>query len=679
MERNFGLGLEKQIQSKFSIYSYTHLIFIPAYSQAFERLRAFERGDLIYVVVEPNDENISPYFLVNAIYATTGETSSSFKIPCGANYEDVTYTGDYLLWTEEDILKWTPITKKDITSVSIKSLVKSLPTADKFIPSKISLFGGNDAELASFILSAEFEDAEETLYSASVLVNIHEKALSLDKYYGEQTAYGGADFSKKSAIRAVKSAPQELTIQIVPEGKEFKIKHDFSLSGEINYIKLIDMEPFRLFVVTDSSSVYLYNESSIVWSREESLSGIAASEFLDLPEQKMWTQMADELDETPSEQAAESPISRYIRRLTTHTLELRRLPSWIVSHFVGMSSSTLKDGNNKVSNLEAQSCWLNETEPEVLYRDNFGLRKLLISVTNSGKIIAQDTSRNGKIVWSRYVEAFSFTQIHVVRAAAVKLPPIIVAVGNTYDEVGGQAVGFVRLNALTGENYITAIPEIADFFEPVVATNIGIDKVMRLPIEDPDERTHILAIYESGSGRVYIYPDTLGSQNKFVTEFLPTFYFSTQNADGSMQGFKVVEGYRGSLRAEPVWKFNMPEDEKTVTLSHKQPNEKVASLGRALGNRNVLYKYLNPHMFALVTKNTEKKLIKIRIMDSVKGSILYETIHENVDAEYNDVHIIQSENWFVYHFWSNDTKARGYQTAVLELFEGEYENERVER
>lgn len=655
------------------------MIFIPLFSQVFERLRAFERGDLIYVVVEPNDENKSPYFLVNTIYATTGETSSSFKIPCGANYEDVTYTGDYLLWTEEDILKWTPITKKDITSVSIKSLVKSLPTADKFIPSKISLFGGNNAELASFILSAEFEDAEETLYSASVLVNIQEKTLNLDKYYGEQTAYGGADFYKKSAVRAVKSAPQELAVQIAPDGKELKIKHDFSLSGEINYVKLIDVEPFRLFVVTDGSSVYLYNESSIVWSREESLSGIAASEFLDLPEQKMWTQMTDELDETAAEQAAESPISRYIRRLTTHTLELRRLPSWIVSHFVGMSSSTLKDSNNKVSNLEAQSCWLNETEPEVLYRDNFGLRKLLISVTKSGKIIAQDTSRNGKIVWSRYVEAFSFTQLHVVRAAAVKLPPIIVAVGNTYDEVGGQAVGFVRLNALTGENYITAIPEIADFFEPVVATNIGIDKVMRLPIEDPDERTHILAIYESGSGRVYIYPDTLGSQNKFVTEFLPTFYFSNQNADGSMQGFKVVEGYRGSLKAEPVWKFNMPEDEKTIALSHKQPNEKVASLGRALGNRNVLYKYLNPHMFALVTKNAEKKLIKIRIMDSVKGSILYETIHENVDAEYNDVHIIQSENWFVYHFWSNDAKAKGYQTAVLELFEGGYENERVER
>ncbi|CEP08079.1 hypothetical protein [Parasitella parasitica] len=646
--------------------------------QVFERLKLIERGDLIYVIVEPNSDNKSPFFFVNIIYATTGETSSTFKIPCSSNYDDVTYTGDYLIWTEADILKWTLITKKQIASTSIKSLVKSLPTADKFIPSKISLFGGDYAEAASFILSTEFENDDDVLFSASVLVDIQEKAMSLNHYYGEHASYGGADFFKKSVIRAVRSDSQELTVQIVPEGKELKIKHDFSLSGEVNYIKLIDMEPFRLIVITDGSSVFLYNESSIIWSREEALSAIAASEFLDLPEQKMWTQMADELDETAAEQAAESPVSRYIRRLRTHILELRRLPGWIVSHFIAMSSSNLKVDNNKVSILEAQSCWLNDTEPEVLYRDNFGLRKLLISVTKSGKIIAQDTARNGKIVWSRYIDSFSFTQIHLVRAAAVKLPPLIVAIGNTFDEVGGQAVGFVRLNALTGDDYITNIPEIADFFEPMVSTNIGVDKVMRLPVEDPDERTHLLAVYEAGSGRVYIYPDTLDSQSKFVTELLPTFYFAMQNADGNMQGFKVVEGYRGSLKAEPVWKFIMPPDEKTAALSHSQPHEKVASLGRALGNRNVLYKYLNPHMFALITKNMEKKLIKVRIMDSVKGSILYETIHENVDTEYNDVHVIQSENWIIYHFWSNDSKARGYQTAVLELFEGQYENERVE-
>jgi hypothetical protein len=329
--------------------------------------------------------------------------------------------------------------------------------------------------------------------------------------------------------------------------------------------------------------------------------------------------------------------------------------------------------------VEAQSCWLNQTGPEILYRDNFGLRKLLISATRSGKVIAQDTSRNGKIVWSRFIPGFSFKEVHVVRTASGKLPPVIVAVGSTWDDVGGPATGFVRLNGLTGQDFISHIPETQGFFEPVVATSIGVDKIMRLPIEDPDEKTHMLAIYEAGSGRVYIYPDTNNARIKFMQEFIPSFYFSYQKEDGSMTGYKVVEGYRGSLKVEPVWDFELPEDEESVAVSHKQPFEKVASLGRALGNRNVLYKYLNPHMFAMVTVNHKKSIMKVRIIDSVKGSILYETLHENVDTQYNKVHIIQSENWFVYHYWSNDSKARGYQTSVLELYEGEHENEYVDR
>lgn len=501
----------------------------------------------------------------------------------------------------------------------------------------------------------------------------------MDKYFGSQPAFGGLDFYQSSLIRSVRTSPTEFTTYILPEGKEIKIQQDFSLSGEINYVKLISLEPLALFVVTEGSSVFYYNESSIVWSREESLSNIAATEFLELPEPKMWTQMVDELDETISEQASENPVSRYVRRLTTHALELRKFPGWIVSHVIGMSGSTLEDQENEVSTLEAQSCWLNETRPEILYRDNFGLRKLLISATKSGKIVAQDTSRNGKIIWSRYIDSFSFTDIYVVRAAAIKLPPIIVAVGNTYDDVGGQATGFLRLNALTGENYISSTPESLNFFEPVVATNIGTDKIMRLPIEDPEERTHILAIYEAGSGRVYIYPDSFAAREKFAAEFLPNFYFSFQNKDGNLQGFKVVDGYRGSLKVLPVWEFKLPKDESPVTISKPQTNEKIASIGRALGNRNVLYKYLNPHMFALITRNAEKGLMKVRVMDSVKGSILYETVHEQVDTETNEVHIVQSENWFVYHFWSNNVQPKGYQTVVLELFEGENENERVKR
>ncbi|KAI7900808.1 uncharacterized protein BX663DRAFT_562854 [Cokeromyces recurvatus] len=648
--------------------------------QIWERLKLIHRGNSIYIIVEPDDNEESPFFVIHTIDSETGDATSTTKIPCTTTYEAISYIGDYLFWTENDLLKWTNIDKIDIKSTSIKSLVSLLPTADKFVPSRISLLGNSeDPKFKSFILTAEYEEEEESrTTSASVLVYIKDEALSLGTYFGEQESFVSFDTFKNLIAYTVRSTPKESIVHLSSEAKDIKIQHDVTLSGEINYIKLVNLEPFRLFVVTEGSSVFLYNESSIVWSREESLSAITDSKFLDLPEQKMWTQMADELDETTIEQAAEKPLSRYVRRLTTHTLALRKLPNWIISHFVGMTSSTLKDNSNKISNLEAQSCWLNETQPELLYRDNFGLRKLLISVTKSGKIIAQDTTHNGKIVWSRYIENFSFNELHIVRAASIKMPPIIVAIGSTYDALGGEATGFVRLNALTGDNYISTIHEAAEFFEPIILTNIGVDKVMRLPIEDPEERTHILAIYEAGSGRVYIYPDTHAARQRFTNEFLPNYYFSYKDSHGNMQGFKVTEGYRGSLRANPLWNFYLPENESPVTLSHSQPYEKVASLGRALGNRNVLYKYLNPHMFAMVTKDNEKKYIKIRIMDSIKGSILHETIHENVDIENNDVHILQSENWFVYHFWSNDIKGRGYRTVVLELFEGAHENMRIE-
>ncbi|KAI9478581.1 MAG: hypothetical protein EXX96DRAFT_571423 [Benjaminiella poitrasii] len=646
-----------------------------------ERLMLIQRDGLIYLIVEPDDKEASPYFVIHTIDSQTGETKSTVQVPCSTDYEDISYIGNYLFWTENDLLRWTAIDKVDIKYTSIKSLVSLLPTADKFISTKISLLGNTeDPELKSFVLTTEYELEEQGIMGASVLVYINDETLTLGEYFGEQESFGAFDTLKDLVVYPIRTTSNEIDIRFSSENiQAIKIQDNVNLSGQVNYVKLIDVNPLRIFMVTEGSSVFFYNESSLVWSREEALSAITASEFLDLPEQKMWTQMTDELDESIAEQAAESPLSRYVRRLTTHALELRKLPNWIISHFVGMTGSILKDKNTKVSNLEAQSCWLNKTEPsEMLYRDNFGLRKLLISVTKSGKVIAQDTTRNGKIVWSRYMENYSFNDLHVVRTASVKLPPVIVAIGSAYDPLGGQATGFVRLNALTGEDFVSTIPEASEFFEPMIITNVGVDKVMRLPIEDPEERTHLLTIYEAGSGRVYIYPDTRASRQHFAADFLPNFYFSYQDRQGNMQGFRVVEGYRGSLRAEPLWNFYLPEDETSIGLSHPQPYEKVASLGRALGNRNILYKYLNPHMFAMITKNTEKESIKLRLMDSVKGSVLYEAVHDNVDTTYNEVHIVQSENWFVYHFWSNDVKGRGYRTVVLELYEGANENERIE-
>jgi hypothetical protein len=62
-----------------------------------------------------------------------------------------------------------------------------LPTADKFLSTKISLSGEtNGAELKSFILTCEFEDEADEITIASVLIDIEGTSLTLNKYFGEQ-------------------------------------------------------------------------------------------------------------------------------------------------------------------------------------------------------------------------------------------------------------------------------------------------------------------------------------------------------------------------------------------------------------------------------------------------------------------------------------------------------------
>jgi len=107
--------------------------------------------------------------------------------------------------------------------------------------------------------------------------------------------------------------------------------------------------------------------------------------------------------------------------------------------------------------------------------------------------------------------------------------------------------------------------------------------------------------------------------------------------------------------------------------------EKIASLGRVLGDRSVLYKYLNPHLIAIATLSTSTlTALNIYLVDVVKGSILHHAVHENVGFSH-PVRIAQIENSVVYHFWSENNNEKGYVIVVYELYENENKDQRFER
>ncbi|KAF7729983.1 hypothetical protein EC973_003396 [Apophysomyces ossiformis] len=637
-----------------------------------EPIAIYSQEDALYIINRQQNE------LQIKSVDDSGAIVKKISLPYRAVSDAITISNKYLIWIEDGSLKWNRIGTKKVLTKQITSMFDQSSLFKSAITESLRTVTAK-AEFDTFFITSFVEIGEDAVAKTSAACRISDDGnqVVLIQDFGLKAGFDYVDSLDESIVRFARTSDSSLVVDLITSDAtstsgQVSIQHDFKLTGDIALAKLLHSSPFRTLIITTSGSMFMYDEENIVWSREEALAHTTASEFLDLPEKQLWTQMADELSESAEEQMIVHPLTRYVRRLKTHFAELRDLPSWISSRLASFSASQKQD---IISLSDAQSCWKNSTaESEILYRDNFGLRKLLISVTSTGKIIAQDSASKGTIVWSRYFDNVEFKHVVVVRALAVKFPPLIVAIGEKIED-GYGTMHFYRLNALNGQDYISSIPNSDEFFEPQLVTESRISKVMRLPIEEPEERTHILALYEPSTTRVYIYPDTPSAREAFQ-RFRPQFYFVYQGKDGSFGGFQVKEGYRGSLTASSVWTLDLPAEETITAVSDRQPYEKVALLGRVLGNRNVLYKYLNPHLFAVATINASQQSLTIRLVDAVKGAILYETTHSNTDIN-NQVHIVQSENWVVYHYWSDDARSRGYQAVVLELFEGQNENERV--
>ncbi|CAJ0753240.1 15632_t:CDS:10 [Entrophospora sp. SA101] len=317
----------------------------------------------------------------------------------------------------------------------------------------------------------------------------------------------------------------------------------------------------------------------------------------------------------------------------------------------------------------------------ILYRDTFGFRKLLIFLTKN-KLVALDTGNKGQIVWSRYFgkEIRSFEKLIVVRSSTVKYPPVIVAIGHQIKEESYH-IKFIRLNALTGEDFISN--EHVENYPPIYSISGISRRIFKLPVEEPDERMHIIAVIDDDS-KLHLYPNHKNSRKAFKN-FTPSFYFTlsenTIHSEG-LKGYSVNANISDELQhfdISEVWNIHFPDDEKISAIGHRPQYEKVASLGRVLGDRSVLYKYLNPHLVAVATLSSSESstaTLNIYLIDIVKGSILYQYKHENV-GKIHPINIVQVENTVLYVFWSENESTKGYQVVVYDFYESEKKDERI--
>jgi hypothetical protein len=133
--------------------------------------------------------------------------------------------------------------------------------------------------------------------------------------------------------------------------------------------------------------------------------------------------------------------------------------------------------------------------------------------------------------------------------------------------------------------------------------------------------------------------------------------------------------------AYPTWTISLPPKEEIRAII---PNTRgpIASIGKVLGDRSTLYKYLNPHLTLVLTSSPSSRTCGIYILDMVKGSVVY---HASVPAAGGacDVQATLTENWLVYHYFDDEPPAvgqsKGYRVISVEFYEGNGPDDKIRR
>ncbi|KAF9388638.1 hypothetical protein BGX21_000273 [Mortierella sp. AD011] len=661
-----------------------------------------DHKDVVYVV--GLQRGITSYSLeIVALDSVTGNAVMTFNIRSEiSTFEDVQVLGGgstskdgYIVWLEQDYLKVLTLGTDKSTQTTMKDVISEVGSFEQLVSKLDFVSLGLPEGHTLFMLGGTVGEYHDSKGAGLFRINEETKAAEFLSDFGERTGFSTYSAATKPGtndvviLRAFRDDEELGALELFDVAEDNVMRHqnialDFEKYAHISFASLELYSKgqgiqVRVYFSTMDGSFHAFSDiESECWYREESLAYTRNVEFVDLPERKLWTQ---DVDETGHAKTAKSLtiVERYVERLTAHVLQLKGLPAFIISY--ANPSSLFKKTPTATEYSEVQIGAANNTI-HPLYRDQFGLRKILIFSTDKGKVVAVDSGNKGQIIWSRFFPwDHDLKNVVIVRHANVRLPPVLAIIGQTIDGGGNRVLRLYRLNALTGEDYQTE-----DFNFPSSAwIPAGYLGAFKLPMEDPDEKTQVLCLIDDRM-HATTFPSTRVVQEAFK-ELSDDIYFMLNNKVGekTLKGYKIiVSADLDRMDVEPAWTIPFPEGEEIAVIAERPSYEVMASLGRVLGDRGVLYKYQNPNYAAVITINPKPKLgvapyMTIYLVDTVKGSILYQATHENVGLS-QPILATQYENNVVYTFWSEgetSTSAKGYQAVALELYESKTRNQRT--
>lgn len=253
----------------------------------------------------------------------------------------------------------------------------------------------------------------------------------------------------------------------------------------------------------------------------------------------------------------------------------------------------------------------------------FGFNKLLVLATENGRLVALDVGQKGRIVWN--IQGMRSNDEG--RSCSAELPWSPASVTSIKD-----------LLLCLGE-----LPGIESSSPSWLAST---------PLANPR------LSFDTETG--------IREENKALSDIKYVF------ENGKLYGTKDNSGSK-------AWTFSPYADFKIHTVTAPSLiDEPVASIGKVLGDRKVLYKYLNPNAIAVISVNEKRKVAAVHLVDAVSGNVLYTSDHVNVDTSRPIASAI-SENWLSFSYTMDspdDAVSKGYQLVMTEFYESDVPNDR---
>ncbi|KAB0796589.1 hypothetical protein PPYR_10650 [Photinus pyralis] len=430
-------------------------------------------------------------------------------------------------------------------------------------------------------------------------------------------------------LQTIQNSPSKLQLQTIElqDGKENVFEMDYNNeAGIANIISAVCKgSACRVFVKSNDDSVSLLQlpGGKVSWTREEGLSRVIAVEFFELPLSELDASIEHEFDSISGDM-----LSTFYNRIASQLRQLLVLLSG-------------QQGNSNVG----------------MVRDEFGLHKIIVVVTASGRFYGLD-SLTGNIVWSQYlkgVEAYS-----VLGKLSI---PLFAQRSARYSPLMAQCAALMK-DKSTGKGVMYT-------FDPITGQSIGtverlpyqIEQAMLLPYEDDKHLKGLLIL--SDKYEVIVYPST--TKPIMLKHANSVFLFTVNSNSKILQGYNLVHSTDNALKATPTWTLNLGQAD-VISVNVRPSSERVHSQGRVLADRSVLYKYVNPNLLAIATLMEDpihKQVLSIYLVDGVTGLIVYSAAHKRVAKP---IHLVHSENWLVYSYYN--ARFRRVEFAAVELYEG---------